>query len=35
MNLFYGDYTEVAIAMSYKFQRIVSHYLSFSKIQFI
>ena len=32
INLFHGEYTEAAIAMCYKFQRIKSSYLNFSEI---
>ena len=32
INLFHGEYTEAAIAMHYKFERIKSSYLNFSEI---
>ena len=32
INLFHGEYTEAAIAMYYKFERIKSSYLNFSEI---
>ena len=31
-NLFHSEHVEVAIAMCYKFQRIVSNYVNFSEI---
>ena len=32
INLFHGEYTEAAITMCYKFQKIMSSYLNFSEI---